>query len=219
MSRRARIHNQGPETAEIKFPHLFDENLKAELGKRLRELRRKSGMSSRLLAEKSGVTANTICMIENGKTSPSISTLYHIAIALNMPLTAFFDSKTNREPAIFIRHDQHKRIDLSHGHLETLDPDNYVEGLQPYIISFDPKSDSGPTPLEYEGKAFIYCLTGQVIFTTPDNEYHLEPGDSLIFPATLQHTWCNPLEESSTVLIVKDSNDERGHPRQHGYPI
>jgi len=38
----------------------------------------------------SGLNFNTISLIENGKTSPSVSTLQQLALALKVPIAAFF---------------------------------------------------------------------------------------------------------------------------------
>lgn len=60
----------------------------------LRELREARGISMRTLATKSGLSANALSMIERGKTSPSVSTLYKLADALGVSITAFFGAGT-----------------------------------------------------------------------------------------------------------------------------
>ena len=62
------------------------------VGSRLRELRNERSLSIRALAERSGLNVNTFSLIENGKTSPSVSTLQQIAAALEVPITAFFET-------------------------------------------------------------------------------------------------------------------------------
>jgi transcriptional regulator with XRE-family HTH domain len=57
-----------------------------EVGIRLRALRTASGLSLRALADASGVTASALSQIENGKNSPSVSTLKKIlATYLTLP--------------------------------------------------------------------------------------------------------------------------------------
>ncbi len=60
------------------------------LGKRIRELRKMSGMSQLDLANEMDVTLNTISGIECGKTSPKLDTLYRMALALEISLEDFF---------------------------------------------------------------------------------------------------------------------------------
>ena len=57
-----------------------------EVGQRLRDLRATRGLSLRALAEASGVTASALSQIENGKNSPSVSTLKKILTALGTTL-------------------------------------------------------------------------------------------------------------------------------------
>ena len=62
----------------------------------LRELREARGISMRALATKSGLSANALSMIERGKTSPSVSTLYKLADALGVSITAFFGTEAGK---------------------------------------------------------------------------------------------------------------------------
>src|SRR5512133_4260955 len=106
MAKKQRDQRQRRETLATLLMPVYEERLEESLGNRLRELRRQQGLSLRALAEKSGLSANTLSLIENGKTSPSVATLQQIAIALNIPITSFFEIKVNREPVIFSKHDQ-----------------------------------------------------------------------------------------------------------------
>jgi len=57
------------------------------LAKRLKELRKKSGWSQQKLAEKSGLSYNTITKIEQGAaTMPTIQTMIRIADAFGISL-------------------------------------------------------------------------------------------------------------------------------------
>ena len=47
------------------------------------------GLSIRTLAERSELNVNTLSLIENSKTSPSVSTLQQIAAALEVPIDGF----------------------------------------------------------------------------------------------------------------------------------
>ena len=61
------------------------------VGRNLRDLRTKRGLSLRALAELSGLNVNTLSLVENGKSSPSVGTLQQLAQALNVPITTFFE--------------------------------------------------------------------------------------------------------------------------------
>ncbi|MCD4673580.1 MAG: helix-turn-helix domain-containing protein, partial [Anaerolineaceae bacterium] len=61
------------------------------VGRKLRELRTQQGLSLRALAERSGLNVNTLSLLENGKSSPSLSTLHQLALTLNVPIALFFE--------------------------------------------------------------------------------------------------------------------------------
>jgi transcriptional regulator with XRE-family HTH domain len=200
MTKRGRKRLEESEVFTDPLISIDREKMKYMLGHRLREIRLKQGMSMRSLAEKSDVSANTMSLIENGKTSPSVSTLQQIAVALQVPLTAFFEKEIIREPAIFTKYDQRERTKFIYGQVEVLG--SGIEGLQPFIIHLDPHSESGTEPLTQDGKEFVYCLTGQVVYHIAGKAYLLERGDSLVISAKLPHTWFNPLDETSTIMVV-----------------
>jgi transcriptional regulator with XRE-family HTH domain len=175
------------------------------VGSRLRELRRQQGLSMRALAEKSGLSTNTMSLIENGKTSPSVSTLQQISMALNCPINAFFEGNVNREPAIHTKRDQRRIKEFSNAKLEELGNGIGKEGLLPFIVSFDAHSESGHQALVREGNEMVFCLSGRINYHINGLDYALEPGDSLVFSAKTPHTWVNPTDESCNVLIVSNT--------------
>ena len=61
-----------------------------DVGQCLRRRRGERSLSLRALAEQSGVSVNTLSLIENGKVSPSVSTLQRIAQTLQVPIKALF---------------------------------------------------------------------------------------------------------------------------------
>ncbi len=55
----------------------------------LKKERKKAGLSHERLAEKAGVTRQTIGKIESGMSNPPMVTMYKITSALDIPLDAF----------------------------------------------------------------------------------------------------------------------------------
>ena len=68
----------------------MDDSPSIMVSKRLKAFRKSQGYTLRTLAEMSGVSVNTISLIERGKTSPTIATLHKLATALALSLTDFF---------------------------------------------------------------------------------------------------------------------------------
>ena len=77
-----------------------------DVGSRLRMLRAGASLSIRALAEMSELNVNTLSLIENGKTSPSVSTLQQLAGALGVPVTEFFVTEQGNKTVVHQRSGQ-----------------------------------------------------------------------------------------------------------------
>jgi len=190
-----------------------------DVGRRLRELRIERGQSIRALAEKSDLNVNTLSLIENGKTSPSVSTLQQLAQALQVPITAFFEIEPPQKSIVYQKTGQRPRAVFSHGTLEDLGAGLTLRGGQPLLVTLEPGTDSGPAPIVHTGHEFVYCLEGRLTYTIEDQSYLLEPGDSLLFEAHLPHRWQNVGAIPSRSLLVLCPSDENDRPtEQHFTP-
>lgn len=59
----------------------------------LKKIRKEQGFSQEKLSDKSGITLSQIARIETVKINPSLSTVFALARAMNIPLTDLFDFK------------------------------------------------------------------------------------------------------------------------------
>src|SRR5690349_25177185 len=95
---------------------LFQHNaVSVNIGERLRELREARNISMRALATRSGLSANALSMIERGKASPSVSTLYRLAEALGISITSFLGSALQRRNVVCLKGDERARISFGRG--------------------------------------------------------------------------------------------------------
>jgi len=189
----------------------------AGLGPRLRDLREAGGLSLRALADQSGLSVNTIALVENGKTSPSVSTLQKIASALNVPLVAFFMADPARKKVTCTYARQRKKFAFESGALEDLGEGLSGGCFEPFVITLDPHTNSGIDPILHTGYEFVYCLKGRIAYIVETTRYILEPGDSLFFEAHLPHCWQNLHDGSSEQLLVLCPADERDRPLERHF--
>jgi transcriptional regulator with XRE-family HTH domain len=80
---------------------LENEAISVDVGLRLKELREGRRISMRELARRSELSANALSMIERNLTSPSVSTLNKLSIALEVPITAFFRNEPEKTMVVF----------------------------------------------------------------------------------------------------------------------
>lgn len=188
-----------------------------EVGRRLREIRMGRGYSIRSLAEQSKLNVNTLSLIENGHTSPSVSTLQTIAQTLQVPITTFFESQDGNKKVVHQRAGERPVASFAHGKMENLGWGTPQFGAEPLIITLDPHADSGRTPIVHTGSEFVYCLEGHVTYQVDDHAYPLEQGDSLMFEAHLPHRWRNEASTPSRMLLVLCPLDDRDQPAERHF--
>lgn len=186
------------------------------IGRRLQELRAIQGLSLRSLAEISGLNFNTLSMIENEKTSPNVSTLQQLAVALHVPITAFFEVSTIEKEVVFQKLGQRPQANFPQGELEDLGGGIALGEATPLLLTMDPNANSGPDAIVHTGQEFVYCLEGTMVYRVGPDEYILEPGDSLIFQAHLPHRWENRGEKLfRSILVICPSDDNDRLVEQH----
>ena len=187
------------------------------LGERIRELRVEAGLSIRALAEASGLNVNTLSLIENGKTSPSVSTLQQLASALKVPLTAFFEVDVPQKQLAFQKDGQRPQVAFSHGLMEDLGAGLTLRGGQPLIVMLEPHTTSGSTPIVHTGHEFVFCLEGCITYFVENDKYELEAGDSLIFEAHLPHHWGNFSDSPTRSILIICPTDENDRPNERHF--
>ncbi len=178
------------------------EALSVNISNRLREIREERGLSIRALGRLSGLSANALSVIERGKSSPSVSTLYKIASALEIPIVTFFEQNPKERDIVLTKAGERSRIPFHRGLWEGLGGQRFSGQLEPFMLTLESGASSGRFPITHSGHELVYCFRGEIIYQVEEEEYHLESGDSLIFAAELEHQWRNPGDKVANALIV-----------------
>jgi len=191
------------------MPELMEENMGVEIkaqtmdvGGRLRELRQERDLSMRSLARLSGLSTNALSMIERGRTSPSVSTLYKLSEALEVPITAFFRTVPPRQGIVYRKADERSRVEFQRGLWEGLGGESFIGRVEPFMLTLEAGATSGPHGLVHSGHEFVICLSGLLEYEVEGARYSLSPGDSLLFASRLHHRWRNPGKTVANVLFV-----------------
>jgi transcriptional regulator with XRE-family HTH domain len=192
---------------------VVDENreggIEYNLGRCLRALREGHGFSLRALAEESGLSVNTISLIENGRSMPSVSTLQKISAALQVPIVALFNSGEDEPKVIHTQAGLRGQLSFHNGQIEDLGQELLVSAFRPLLVTLAPESSSDGDPLIHTGYEFVYCLSGCIAYIIENKRYLLEPGDSIFFEAHLPHCWQNLSAEPSKKILVLCPLDAR----------
>jgi transcriptional regulator with XRE-family HTH domain len=165
--------------------------LEQAIGREVRRQREKLDITISELAKAAGISAGMLSKIENGATSPSLSSLQALAQALQVPLTTFFRDFDEMRTATFVKAGQGLAIErrgTRAGHQYQL-LGHVPTGplmVEPYLITLTAKSDVFPA-FQHAGVEFLYMLEGEVVYRHGSRTYPMTPGDSLYFDADAPH--------------------------------
>lgn len=184
------------------------EALSVDVGQRLKQLREEQNISMRGLAVKSGLSANALSMIERGKTSPSVSTLYKLSDALGVPITEFFSLQREKQDVVYLKSNERTHIAFNRGNMEGLGGEQFVGKVSPFLVNLENGASSGLVPMSHTGHEFVFCLRGKLEYRVEKQNYILESGDSLLFAALLRHSWRSSGGNVATALIIISDHAE-----------
>jgi transcriptional regulator with XRE-family HTH domain len=188
------------------------------LGARLKELRQQAGLSLRELARQADVSPSLVSQIENGKSRPSVTTLYTFARLLSVPVDELFDAEEpalalpaaeaaagGYDPAnawhpseyatrISVIHPSHRaQLHMAEGiHWERLaaTPEHDVNFMK---ITYAPGagSNEGNERQVHDGYEYGYVVSGTLEVTVGNEIFVLHAGESLGFDSSIPHLFRN----------------------------
>ncbi|MCX6024931.1 MAG: cupin domain-containing protein [Chloroflexi bacterium] len=180
----------------------------------MRQLRKGQGLSLRALAAMSGLSFNTLSLVENGRNSPSVSTLQRLAGALRVPVAAFFEADGVRNAIVLQRKNRRPQGAFRHGTLEDLCVGSTVRRGQVLLVTLEPGADSGQAAIAHAGHDIIFCLDGRLTYVVDNRTYNLEPGDSLVFEGQMPHRWKNETDRDARSLLIMCPSEEEPRPME-----
>lgn len=178
-------------------PHAVRDNVERKLevaiGREVRTLRKQIGITVADLADSSGLSVGMLSKIENGLTSPSLTTLQSLSSALGVPISHLLRRFEEQRVAVHVKSGEGvsmERRGTRSGHqyqlLGYLGPNNSGVVGEPYMITLTDDSDIFPT-FQHDGIEYLYFLEGRVRYRHGEKNYLMEPGDSLFFDADAPH--------------------------------
>jgi transcriptional regulator with XRE-family HTH domain len=187
-------------------PAAEERPLEKALGHQVRVLRRERDLSVADLGAAAGISPGMISKIENGAISPSLASINAIALALNVPITALFAAFEETRDCSHVKSGQGVLIErrgTKVGHIYELLGAG-IRGdvvVEPYLITLQEEAEAY-TSFRHVGTEFIYMLTGEVVYHHSGLDYHLGPGDALMFDSNGLHGPAKLLKTPMTYLSI-----------------
>jgi transcriptional regulator with XRE-family HTH domain len=170
----------------------------AGIGDAIRELRRRRELSTRALARLAGVSQPLLSSIENGRTQPSVPSLYAIAEALGVGPSALLPAAEGT--VVGSAHgmplapgDAPVTLTLLHAA-----PAHAIEAYRVELAA----GHRDEHPFQHAGEDLIHVLGGAVVLECGRATMRLEAGDTVLIDGTTPHSFATGAQSSAVVLVA-----------------
>ncbi|MCC8187545.1 MAG: XRE family transcriptional regulator [Bacteroides sp.] len=165
------------------------------VGEKIRSLRENKSITTKELAERSGLTVEQVERIENNVDLPSLAPLIKIARVLGVRLGTFLDDNDETGPVVCRKEEATDTISFSnnttqsrrHMKYHSLSRSKADRHMEPFIIDVSPTEESNFILSSHEGEEFIMVLEGIMEISYGNRTYLLEEGDSIYYDSIVPH--------------------------------
>ena len=177
------------------------DDILTKLGEKIKFIRKGKGIKIKQLSSRSGLTESSISMIENGKISPSITTINKIAVALGVHPIEFFEIERHKRWIVTRKNEREKlHISTNDNILEYLCKGRGDSKNEIYISHLSPGQKSYEEKLNHEGEKFCLVLKGTIDVELGSEIVTLNEGDTILFDSMIPHLWKSTKSKESHSL-------------------
>lgn len=173
-----------------------------KIGAKVKRARLAASLKLQELAHRSKLSKALLSRIENDKTTPSISSLHDIAVALGVNLSWFFDENHARSRVVLRPGERHVieyRTDGST--IENFVPFGGSHLLQGFLMVVEPGGKTQGTLTHY-GEEVGYVLEGELELIISGKPHRLKAGNSFNFRSEEPHSHRNPGRTRAVVIWI-----------------
>nr|WP_148137760.1 XRE family transcriptional regulator [Candidatus Formimonas warabiya] len=177
--------------------------MKKEVGQKIKELRLAKELTLKDLSEKADLSIGFLSQVERGMASIAVTSLEKIAQVLDVDLAFFFTLPQKHETNIMRSYEQEVFSVEESRFYYRLASDVEGKVLEPMLINLLPnQSREEISPYSHKGEEFVYVLEGVLTVFMGEEEYRLNPGDSIHMFSSVPHEWANFTNKLVKVLCV-----------------
>lgn len=157
-----------------------------DIGKKIRDLRNRNGLTQEELADRAELSKGFISQLERNQTSPSISTLQDLLQCLGSNLSEFFQEESD-DQIVFSQDDYFEKQDTDLNNLvQWIIPNAQKNQMEPILLTLQQGGSTYPDN-PHEGEEFGYILSGSVVIHLGAKTYTAKKGESFCFRPEKTH--------------------------------
>lgn len=172
-----------------------------DIGKRLKALRNKNGLTLEELASRCELTKGFLSQLERNITSPSISTLEDVTEVLGVSLEDFF--KEEKDEQIKYDKDDYFIDEKESATITWLVPSSQKNEMEPILLSLEEHGESNVME-PHEGEEFGYVLQGKVELLNIDSKKRitLKKGETFYLRGNHPHKLVNNSKQKAEIIWI-----------------
>ena len=179
----------------------------AELSRRVadnvKRLRAEGHLSLDQLAQASGVSRAALSQIEGARTNPTLGVLWQVAVGLGVPFQALLGGSDAPQGRL-LRAGDAIVLRSTDGRMESrlLSAFSAADRVEVYELRFEPKGTHRSEPHGAGTTEAVLLLTGALRVTAGEERHELGAGDTLLFPANIEHSYENRSSRESRCIDI-----------------
>jgi transcriptional regulator with XRE-family HTH domain len=180
-----------------------EEDLSHILGSNLRRLRTRRGHSLERLAKLSGVSRAMLGQIELGRSIPTISLLWKVARALDVPFAALTGAG-GHGGTVVLRRERTKTLTSRDGSFTSraLFPFDGERRVEFYELTLRPEAAEEAEAHPAGTMENLVVAQGMIEVVVSGASHRLGPGDSIVFEADAPHSYRNLVAGDALMYLV-----------------
>ncbi|ERI11175.1 DNA-binding helix-turn-helix protein [Aneurinibacillus aneurinilyticus ATCC 12856] len=173
-----------------------------QIGKKIKNLRLKKGLTQEELGERTDLTKGYISQLERDLSSPALETFFSILEVLGCTPKEFFDEEEREQKVVYGEDDQTGYVDEERGyHIQWLVPESNEKEMEPIRLTLHAAGEFK----QFEpslSETFAYVLNGRVIVRLGRRTYCAKAGEAIYFHASDEHQIINDFDGTSELILV-----------------
>jgi transcriptional regulator with XRE-family HTH domain len=174
-------------------------DLAAHLGRNLKQLRDARGLTQSQLAKLSEMPRATLTHLESGGANPTLAVLHKVAAALQVSIEELLS--TPRASSRFYPRGTLPTRTRPQAILRKLLPDP-IAGMEIDRLEIAPRGRMPGVPHTPGTREYLTCEAGQIDLFVAGEQWHLAPGDVVVFRGDQRHSYGNPTARPSVGYSV-----------------
>ena len=176
------------------------EYINEKIGRKIRDLRNRNGLTQQELADRTELTKGFISQLERGQVSPSVVTLLDLIECLGTTAADFF-KETEEEQVVFSEQGYFEKIDEAGNSIQWIVPTAQRYRMEPLLVVVQPHQTLEEDK-PHDGEEFGYVMSGRLNVILGDQIYHVKAGESFYYPAKKIHRIENPGQRPAKFIWV-----------------